>query len=504
MDTDNMVSEEDGFEITPSLTNIDPGSEEHEAPPTYDQAMMEAAMASAASPLPSASGLYPSLPVACAPGGPPVGPSEVGGPLTYVTFTQGPFNALVEQANGWLEQHPEYRFLNCETLEIPRENDGHSFGDCSTINNVSSFNLRLASNVQFIRTFRLWVVPQTPGTNQKPQRIAYTDIIPKKRASSTALFFKPKVEFESLKDTLLRCNHGFRTEPLPGRVLSIQTLEVLYRDELRQSGAPPCFERFQENYFTWVREKNDSPEYFRLTYLRVYYEETPCAVIQQIGFKDFVPKQCEDGKDFEPLEPSVVRIQSWLNENEYLDVANVQTVEYAFNKSPNSKFTAETDRTLFRVKDICDLRGLKFFRVFFLQYLNADAGIGPLKRPRTLTYKTFNPAVTARQSKTDPEQFENNMDSWTRSSCWLRLTGARIFGAETVMIRTYPSKGNSNLQIPFVLDSSFRNNRGADWNETWVITHRVFLDGLYAEPPANLMPPLPFLPPDDSGSCAIL
>ena len=51
--------------------------------------------------------------------------------------------------------------------------------------------------------------------------------------------------------------------------MNIQTLELRFREK-----SQPGFDRFNENYFTWVREKGDSPDYYHLSYLRIYHETT--------------------------------------------------------------------------------------------------------------------------------------------------------------------------------------------------------------------------------------
>ena len=69
---------------------------------------------------------------------------------------------------------------------------------------------------------------------------------------------------------------------LTGKILNIQTSELRFRERIM-----PGFEKFDENYFTWVREKGDSPEYFYLTYMRVFHETTPSGpssrALPQIG-----------------------------------------------------------------------------------------------------------------------------------------------------------------------------------------------------------------------------
>lgn len=115
-----------------------------------------------------------------------------------------------------------------------------------------------------------------------------------------------------MQDTLFRYNEVLKAEPLPGkmlatfymykhaffefldnnpvfscdfiwlgRVFNVQSLDVRFREK-----AQPGFEKFNENYFTWVREKGDSPDYFFLHFLRVYYDESmneSTAAISQIG-----------------------------------------------------------------------------------------------------------------------------------------------------------------------------------------------------------------------------
>ena len=72
--------------------------------------------------------------------------------------------------------------------------------------------------------------------------------------------------------------------------------------------------------------------------------------------------------------------------------------------------------------------------------------------------------------------------------------------AETVMIRGYPSKC-----VYSTPESTYLDNRGSsDWQELWLLAHRVYIDGHYVEPPVSLLPPLPKLPPEAGNSCVIL
>ncbi|ELT87871.1 hypothetical protein CAPTEDRAFT_196296 [Capitella teleta] len=413
-------------------------------------------------------------------------------PLTYMDFTVGPLRGQMQNANTWLERNRQYQATGFQTLEVPRENEGNSFGDASNISNVSHCNLRVASNVQFIRFLRMWLIPRISDTNTQP--FTFTDVIPLMKKSK-------KFAFEDLKETVANFNEKLKRIPLNGRILNIQTLQLKTKDKIA-----PTQDKYEENVFTWIREGDDSPEYFYLTYLRIFYQEgaaTPAGAVPQIAYEDFTPKQSEDSKsnkDFENFSKPLTRAQSFLTQNADKRFINIQTVDHFFSKSPGSKFEAKTYKTLLKETDTGDIRQLRFVRLYYEDYLHIDGTFVPEYNQTYLNYKTFCPEKIQRETKASPPVYESSKDAWSRVVAWLRATRVRVIHAERIVIRAFP--GNKCVYGDH--EESFLSHR-PDWNEFHLYAIRVHINGVFSEPPAHLLPPIPTIPAaTETKSCSIM
>lgn len=75
--------------------------------------------------------------------------------------------------------------------------------------------------------------------------------------------------------------------------------------------------------------------------------------------------------------------------------------------------------------------------------------------------------------------------------------GARVVSAETVPVRMYTGNQHGNTE------QTYTYNRG-ERNEYWLIVIRIFLDGVYNDPPPEVLPPLPTIAPGGDECCTIL
>jgi hypothetical protein len=407
-------------------------------------------------------------------------------------FTVGPLRGQLQNANAWLQANRQYQATGLETIEVPRENEGTSFGDASNISNVSHSSLRVASNVQYIRFLRLWLVPNQ--NYDTVQVINFTDVVPLMKKSK-------KFTFEDLTETLNNFNEKLKRIPLNGRMLNVQSLRLKFREK-----TVPSQDKYEENIFTWIREGDDSPEYFHLTFLRVFYLEgvpQPKGAVPQLRVEEFIPKQIEDSKsnkDFEGFNKVLIEAQKFVMQNPTKRFINVQTVEHMFSKSPGSQFDAKTKKTIVKETDTGDIRLLKFVRLYYEDYLHLDGSFQPEYRQIFLNYKTFCPEKIRRETKTTPPVYEFARDAWNRASAWLKVTGVKVIGAERVIVKAFPS----GKCVYGDHEESFLSHR-PDWNEFHLYAIRVYINGVYTEPPAHLLPPLPSMPTlEESKDCVIL
>ncbi len=77
-------------------------------------------------------------------------------------------------------------------------------------------------------------------------------------------------------------------------------------------------------------------------------------------------------------------------------------------------------------------------------------------------------------------------------------SGARVLSAETVAVRKYSDGQQGNSETTFTF------NRGGDWRSYFLIVLRVYLDGVYQEPPAEVLPPLPTFKQREEEDCCTL
>ena len=77
------------------------------------------------------------------------------------------------------------------------------------------------------------------------------------------------------------------------------------------------------------------------------------------------------------------------------------------------------------------------------------------------------------------------------------VTGVRVLSAETVPVRIYTGNQNSDPERTYTYNAGNRS-------EHYLYVMRLYLDGMYSEPPANVLPPLPVVQQSDSDCCAIL
>ena len=72
-----------------------------------------------------------------------------------------------------------------------------------------------------------------------------------------------------------------------------------------------------------------------------------------------------------------------------------------------------------------------------------------------------------------------------------------MLSAETVPVRMYSGNQYGNTE------QTYTYNRG-ERSEYWLIVIRVFLDGVYNDPPPETLPPLPEIQQAESDCCTIL
>ncbi|OQR74483.1 hypothetical protein BIW11_09036 [Tropilaelaps mercedesae] len=420
--------------------------------------------------------------------------ASLGGGLTFVDFlpkclSSGgvfsqpafePFRYLVYRANEWLREHPEWEVKTCESVEFKTNSEVintermtyFEFGEQST---------------RYVRSLRMWLVPRM-DTSRPPQQIDYSDLIPQ-QTGHAGLFGMPT--FESLHQVLERYNFNSRSKPPPGRVITVETQEMKI----------PTYSSFDPDRTYWCEHGGRSKHYVFL--VRVFFELQPggYGIPEEIGVADFVPQSLSSGglfstPQFEAFSSVVDRSSTWCSQQIALRFCNAQSIEI---KLKSGRAVVDTQRMCYTEHAERSTFYVRILRIAYAKSPRSTAPLeglpppcGPLSPPLQLRCKTFVPAQLTRGFLV-PE-FESLSATKRRVEAWISATGARVLSSETVAMRLYTG-GEAQPGV----ESSFSYN--ASRNEYWIYVIRVYLDGVYHEPPSEMLPDLPNV--QEVGCCAI-
>ncbi|KAM7308233.1 uncharacterized protein ISCGN_011867 [Ixodes scapularis] len=215
---------------------------------------------------------------------------------------------LVNRANEWLKENPTWEVKTCESVEFKTSSEVvntermtyYEYGEQST---------------RYVRSLRLWLVPRL-DQSRPPQQIEYRNLIPQ-QTGHAGLFGMPT--FETLHELLERYNQQLRYQPMPGRVLAVETQEMKI----------PSYSNFDPDRSYWS-EYGGRNRHF-LFVVRVFYE-LGSAGCEEIGVADFVPQCTTTGGLFsfpryEPFCNVIGRSAQWCSQQRSLRFCNAQSLE---------------------------------------------------------------------------------------------------------------------------------------------------------------------------------
>lgn len=398
---------------------------------------------------------------------------ERGGIFSRPTFE--PYKALIERANQWLAGQPSWDVKTCESVEFK------TWGEMVNTEKMTYYE-RAEYPTWYIRGLRLWLVPRT-DVSRPPQLLGYTNLVPEILPGTGGLFGMP--QFESLNDLLQRFNQGLITNPLPGRVIAIESQEMKI----------PNFSTFDPDRSFWS-EHGDHAKHF-VFIVRVFFEMAPELQMEKIGVADFVPVALTEGgfftmPQFEPFSNVVSRASQWCAQQSCLRFCNAQSVEVKMK----SGYVVDTQRMSYTEhggRTTCYVRVLRVTYVKTNENVDNN-GAATYNNPQDapplqLNCKTFVPLQLTRGFFV-PE-FETLSKTKERIEAWIKATGARVLSCETQPMRLYT--GGEAYQGA---ESSFTYNI-SNRNEYWIFVIRVFLDGFYHEPPTEMLPAEPMVQAQD-------
>ncbi|KFM82596.1 hypothetical protein X975_05027, partial [Stegodyphus mimosarum] len=369
------------------------------------------------------------------------------------------FRALVDRANAWLQANPQWEIKTCESVEFKA-----SGGDVDT---ETMTYLEYGTTVNsYIRGLRLWLL-ERPDKNGTGQQIGYMNLKPR-QTSNGGIFSSPT--YESLQEVIDRFNVMIQTNPIPGRIITIETREMKTKSSTD----------LDPDISNW-RERGDIGYTKFLFVIRIFFEIVK-GPSEEIGIVDFIPNTTKQGGIFsfpkyEPFSSVVEKASNWCTQQDRLRFCNAQSLEIKLKMggdidTQKMEYVEHGNRKTFYV------------RILRVTYTKAPSQEQKFMREplsvRQLTCKTFVPVQLT--SGFFVPKFETLNETRTRVSAWVKATGAQVFSAETAALRMF-----TGGEAKHGTEASFTYNR-EERSEYWIFVIRLYLNGKYEEPPPEMLP----------------
>ncbi|XP_070579375.1 uncharacterized protein [Ptychodera flava] len=389
------------------------------------------------------------------------------------------FDAVMAKANQWLLSNPNVEVMNCESLE--KKVEGYGTVDPSVSTRVESGKI----GQYMVRVLRLWYCPRRyPGG---PDQLGYINCVP---ACLKGGGWTHYPEFENLGVTLTNLNTFLQEKPIQGRIVTAETQEIKVYGGWKTAGVDP-------DQGCW-HESGDLQKLL-LFIIRIFY------VIgqphyEQIDIVDFVPTVQLPGGAFgkptaEPFAQVMSRTRNWIQQTPNIRVTNIQTVNVKLRKdSFTGPVVIDTQRMSFSEGGA---GGTCFVRTLRVVSVRSNVPLPPTP-PLNLTYRTFVPCRTTTGGAFNMPKFEDHQQTLVRIMAWLQASGAQVVGAETFEMTMFYSGG-------YMVDEEATIHYDSGMTDYFLTAMRVYINGTYEEPPAELLPTLPEVSNDDCcKNCQIL
>lgn len=396
------------------------------------------------------------------------------------------FRDMLHYVNQWLASSPEYSVVRCESID--RKMDKH--GDLeteSTVYRESAFGTNT-----YLRGLRLWLLPN-PHPEAGGQQIDYVNVMPRDFAKGGKLTYTGitmtgmrvrQASFtpiaEKLDTLLKKFNQELAHSPLPGQVLTVETLDLKYSERWcnRTGHVDP------DQNFWW--ELGHTCKWY-LSFLRIFYVKSPNLATHSIGLKDFVPHMQHTDTTgmtrpkFESYKDVFSRASEWIQEHHGRTVhfLNIQTVPIKLEKM-FGKFEIDSREMIYDTGNAMDTSQVKVLRVAYIELAHADQleKIEYCVPILSLSSKIIVPVRLART------QCETLRQTVFRTNAWLNLTGARIVGVDTLNYEFHPDTKT-------VRTEQVCSTKHYGTGHHWTTAIRLYIDGPFEEPPVELLPPVP-------------
>ncbi|KAK7095571.1 uncharacterized protein [Littorina saxatilis] len=419
---------------------------------------------------------------------------EESPPLTYIDFLPqcfgvsiegaepkyAEFQSLVEQANQWLRGMPKFNAVKCETVDHKLNMPDYSLDPDQCLQHFSSHGKNI-----YMKGLRLWLMPKT-DTSVPTQQLAYITVLPQHTSGNLAAGLsnvKPAAmrvnpeqifaSFDTLPVTVEKLNHHLAQKPLPGKILSVETIALKALESDRD-------EEVNTEKTLWSEVGKANRVFLFAT--RIFYVVGQPA-FDRVAYYDQVPEfyQSPDGMGirvrFAPFSRTVAQAALWLKAQHNTRVVNFQSVTLkterqggtgTFKVDPKSAGFTETQA-------LTESRYVKILRVFYIKDQKPDAPA--LYSSTQLTTRLFVPTKTVAYSRSF-ETFSKNMQ---RVITWLNATGTPVLGMETVRYNVTPESeaGVNDDRVDTVI-----NSHSGQYNLSCV---RLYFASEFKEPPPEVM-----------------
>lgn len=407
------------------------------------------------------------------------------------------FSSILDGANLWLKDHPGLFVLKCESVEktISLAKDGtivyHLSDMCLYETNGGNTVYMLLHETDnrgtvYVKGIRLWLV-KNPRPGSPVQQLGVKNVVPADltielpthgQYMSGRLVISHEVRmlgglhpfhtFEGMEDTMTRLKALLQEEPLPGKILNIETDHIKTRQRLTHG--------LNAESTCWLDGKDT---WFRSTQVvRIYYVTGPQAM-EDVGYQEFVPEiteQPEGSKpgQFEPFDSLVEKLGEWASKHPDINIVNIQHYDATAHLSHvGTSLYVSSDSTDHVINTTSERRMARTLRVF---YVTSPVS---LNLASTIRCRLFLPP------RTGPKSFETMNQTMERINAWLQATGLSVFSVETVPILIHEKTVSSSdyklseYTVP------------AEPGKHWLTGIRLYFTTNFTEPDTSLLPPVP-------------
>ncbi|ELT99203.1 hypothetical protein CAPTEDRAFT_196267 [Capitella teleta] len=316
------------------------------------------------------------------------------------------FDVLIKKVNIWLECNPGQSVFSCETIEKKVYRTDDIYGPSLQYPAKGSSCMR-------IKGFRLWY---TKNLASCPQILRYMDIVPNKIDSCEDLEDKYP-QFESFQSVIDHFNIRIMQHPLPGRIVSIQTVPITVSHDWWGDRVD-----INPEFCAWP----DMSRSHRLYFLRVYFEAGPVRQ-ERIGIADFAPQQLECGlfggkPKFTSFQEVVDRAAVWVKQSNGIRITNMQTLDTKYLKMSEIGCRLDTLSAMeYKIQNRPRITVLR------ISYVESNS----IPRTPNIFFRSFYPHHNCSE---EGNGYETLIEAQERVKNWLETTGAKLLCIETVYL----------------------------------------------------------------------